>query len=58
MTSKIQKYTIHSDRQGESTGPWAWWARVPYGSFKRFNTWTEAAGYLRLRHALREDGKR
>lgn len=30
-----------------------WIARVPYGSWRRFDTWTMAAIYLRERHAER-----
>lgn len=36
------KYAIKSDR---STSGW-WWARPPYGSFRRFDSWDEAAAYL------------
>jgi hypothetical protein len=55
VTSKIQKYSIHGTRCETST---IWWARVPYGTFRKFSTWEEAAGYLRLRHTLKEGGKR
>lgn len=30
-----------------------WIARVPYGSWRRFDTWTMAAIYLRERHVER-----
>ena len=30
-----------------------WLARVPYGSWNRFDTWAEASGYLSIRHADR-----
>lgn len=56
MTSKIQKYVIHAVQQGDI--PWTWWARVPYGTFRKFNTWKEAAGYLRLRHTLRKSDRK
>jgi hypothetical protein len=51
VTSKIKKYTIHGGRYLD-TGPWTWWARVPYGTFRKFGSWKEAADYLRMRHAL------
>lgn len=52
MTSKIEKYVIHCD---PATG--TWWARVPYGTFQPFENWQAAAGFLRLRHHLRTEGK-
>lgn len=30
-----------------------WLARVPYGSWNRFDTWTDASDYLSIRHADR-----
>lgn len=30
-----------------------WLARVPYGSWNRFDSWTEAGTYLSIRHADR-----
>ncbi len=30
-----------------------WLARVPYGSWNRFDTWAQASGYLSIRHADR-----
>jgi hypothetical protein len=52
VTSKIEKYVIHCD---PATG--TWWARVPYGTFQPFENWQAAAGFLRLRHHLRTEGK-
>lgn len=51
--SKIEKYVIHATRQDGI--PWTWWARVPYGTYRGFRTWNEAADFLRIRYALRTD---
>lgn len=53
-TAKIQKYVIHSALVGDQ---FVWWARVPYGTFQPFSTWSEAADFLKLRHHLRSDEK-
>jgi hypothetical protein len=57
VTTKIQKYSIHGS-QYDDTGPWTWWARVPYGTFRQFPSWKEAAEYLRLRHHLRTNDRK
>lgn len=41
---RLRKYQI-------KTAAGYWLARVPYGSWRRFDTWTMAAIYLRERHA-------
>ncbi len=48
--SKIEKYTIHSTRQ-DGIGR-IWWARPPWGMYRDFPSWKEAADYLSLRHRL------
>jgi hypothetical protein len=60
VISKIEKYVIHGNSyepnkdQGALT---VWWARVPWGTYQRFDTWKEAADYLRLRHHLKTENK-
>lgn len=44
--TRLRKYQIHS-------GPEGWWARVPYGSYRWFETWDLAVLYLRTRHEER-----
>ena len=51
--SKIQKYVIYGALV-EGAG-WVWWARVPYGTYHPFGSWTEAADFLHLRHNLKSE---
>lgn len=50
--SKIEKYVIHADWPNR-----VWWARVPYGTYQPFRSWSEAVGFLTLRHRLRTEDK-
>lgn len=49
--SKIEKYAVHCDNAG------TWWARVPWGTYRSFGSWREAAAYLAMRHDLKVNNK-
>jgi hypothetical protein len=58
--SKISKYVIHGARHGgfENIPAYTvWWARVPWGTFTRFESWQEAATWLALRYQLKQENK-
>ena len=47
----LAKYRIHSQ---DDLGQTIWWARVPYGTYRRFSSWSEAAAV----RGGRSDGQR
>lgn len=46
----LAKYQIQSQDDLDQT---LWLARVPYGTYRRFYSWAEAAAWLRYRHGQR-----
>lgn len=46
----LAKYRIHTWVSGDQT---FWSARVPYGSYRRFDSWAEAAAWLAYKHGQR-----
>lgn len=48
--AKLRRYAIKSR---EDLGDWVWWARVPYGTWRMFHSWEDAADWLRYKHGQR-----
>lgn len=55
MASRQAKYAIQGHwYKDRGIRTWVWSARVPYGTWSSFDTWAEAADWLRLRHRVRK----